>query len=222
MLEMIKLGTIYLITNIINNKKYVGQTIKKPKERWKEHRVIGQSDKYHSRQPISRAIHKYGIENFTFQILEQCEEKLLDEREKYWILFYDTFRNGYNATIGGQYYTKRYVFDDEELIRKYYEFGTIRKVARYYNCDHDVISHRLKSLGITIKPKTPLKRGEIVLKDLVTQEEYVFPDKRKAATWLVENNFTKSKNVDSVRRMEEGRIYSNRILVSSIRYSLYQ
>lgn len=83
MLEMIKLGTIYLITNIINNKKYVGQTIKKPKERWKEHRVIGQSDKYHSRQPISRAIHKYGIENFTFQILEQCEEKQLDEREKY-------------------------------------------------------------------------------------------------------------------------------------------
>ena len=51
--------------------------------------------------PIHKAIHKYGIENFEFSIVEECDKSLLDDRECYWIRFYDSYNNGYNATIGG-------------------------------------------------------------------------------------------------------------------------
>ena len=53
--------------------------------------------------PIHRAIRKYGIENFTSEILEKnIPENLLDIREEYYIQKYDTFYQGYNATLGGQ------------------------------------------------------------------------------------------------------------------------
>lgn len=50
---------------------------------------------------VDIAIKKYGIENFTFEIIELCDAKDLDERERYWIKKYDSFNNGYNRTSGG-------------------------------------------------------------------------------------------------------------------------
>ena len=44
---------------------------------------------------------KYGIENFSVQQIEECDVSQLDEREIYWIRYYDTYRQGYNATLGG-------------------------------------------------------------------------------------------------------------------------
>lgn len=48
------------------------------------------------------AINKYGIENFTFEIIEECSEEQLNNRERYWIAYYDTYHNGYNRTVGGE------------------------------------------------------------------------------------------------------------------------
>lgn len=50
---------------------------------------------------IKRAIHKYGKENFVIKLLEECDRALLNEREKYWIQYYNSFENGYNSTLGG-------------------------------------------------------------------------------------------------------------------------
>ena len=44
---------------------------------------------------------KYGIENFTFSVIEECSQEQLNEREIYWIEYYDTYKNGYNSTLGG-------------------------------------------------------------------------------------------------------------------------
>lgn len=91
---------IYAITNRVNGKVYVGQStrlgrrISQHKVRWKEY----------SKKPdtkIYRAIEKHGIENFDFSVIEQCPVEMLNERETYWINFYDSFSNGYNATVGG-------------------------------------------------------------------------------------------------------------------------
>ena len=71
---------IYLITNKVNGKKYVGQSID-IEERWKDH--IWASKK--SKLLIYRAMRKYGIDNFDFSILEECSIDKLDEREIYWI-----------------------------------------------------------------------------------------------------------------------------------------
>lgn len=94
-------GTIYLITNLVNNKKYVGQTRQQLNKRWSLH--IAESKTY-SERPLYRAINKYGLHNFKIRILEECNVDVLNEREIYWINSLDTYHHGYNATTGGDYF----------------------------------------------------------------------------------------------------------------------
>jgi group I intron endonuclease len=93
-------GIIYLIINIVNNKKYVGQTRQQLNKRWKYH--ITESRTFSDR-PLYRAINKYGIDNFKIRIIEECNTDLLDERETYWIDSLETYRYGYNTTTGGEH-----------------------------------------------------------------------------------------------------------------------
>ena len=51
---------------------------------------------------IKRAILKYGKENFSIEILEECPKELLNDREKYYIKLYNSYNSGYNSTLGGQ------------------------------------------------------------------------------------------------------------------------
>lgn len=94
---------IYKITNLINNKVYIGQSIEISK-RWKAHISYANnklSKEYNT--SIHNAIRKYGENNFKFEIIENCRKEDLDNKEKYWIKFYDSInRNkGYNLTTGG-------------------------------------------------------------------------------------------------------------------------
>lgn len=91
---------IYCITNKINNKKYIGQS-KNIFSRWGEHyrTAISNSDRC---SLIHKAINKYGIENFNFEILELCKTSKLDELEIQYIkLFKETGNILYNLTDGG-------------------------------------------------------------------------------------------------------------------------
>ena len=90
-------GVIYKLTNKINGKPYVGQTTRTPEERFIDH-------KYCQTSNIGRAIRKYGEENFTIEVLEECETKeQLNEREIFWIAFFNCMvPNGYNVAEGGQ------------------------------------------------------------------------------------------------------------------------
>lgn len=107
--EKVKMTGIYLITNNINGKIYIGQSID-IKRRYAQHQRSGQPDKYanknerDSNTPIHLAMQKYGIENFTLSILEQCSKDQLDEKEKYWIKKYNSCNKqiGYNISEGGQ------------------------------------------------------------------------------------------------------------------------
>ena len=89
---------IYKITNKINGKSYIGQSID-IERRWREHKKnIGSS-----KNPLYLDFKKYGLENFSFEILEECKVKDLDEKEIYWIKRYDSHNKGYNLTDGGQF-----------------------------------------------------------------------------------------------------------------------
>ena len=93
---------IYKITNKINNHCYIGQSIN-IYDRWKHEKSDAfreQSKSYD--YPLSRALRKYGVENFTFEILERCNSIKLNEREKYWIDFYNTKEYGLNGTKGNK------------------------------------------------------------------------------------------------------------------------
>lgn len=89
---------IYKITNKINGKVYIGQSVNVFK-RWSVH---GNVNKVTNKpQVISKAIQKYGIESFTFEVLETCTKELLNSREIYWISKYNSYKEGYNSTSGG-------------------------------------------------------------------------------------------------------------------------
>ena len=97
------IGYIYKITNKVNDKSYIGKT-NNIIRRWKEHKYG-----HGGTSILSKAFIKYGIENFEFSIIDmqKCStikelNKQLSELEVYYIGIYDTFRNGYNATIGGE------------------------------------------------------------------------------------------------------------------------
>lgn len=111
---MDKVCGIYCVENNINHKKYVGLS-KDCLKRWNDH----YSKSYHSskdddkRKPLYLAMRKYGRENFSFSILEECEEELLKEREIYWIDKLNTYATGYNATLGGDL-PQGHVLSEEE------------------------------------------------------------------------------------------------------------
>ena len=84
---------IYMTTNNINGKKYIGQ-----------HKGYINDSYLGSGLHIVRAIEKYGKENFTKQILEICNAENIDEREYYWIKYYNAVQDEhfYNKMDGGQ------------------------------------------------------------------------------------------------------------------------
>ena len=102
-------GYIYKITNRINSKSYIGQTLRTCEERWYEHTKNYTLEK--SSNSLYRAFKKYGIDNFTFEIIckieEQNIENLQDKLNSLEILYikkYNTHsHNGYNRTDGGNY-----------------------------------------------------------------------------------------------------------------------
>lgn len=94
---------VYLIRNTVNGKLYVGQTVMTVERRFKAHVNAYNYPKRRYIPLISRALHKYSPENFTYEILEECSSQdHLNEAEIRWIAFYDSIApNGYNVESGG-------------------------------------------------------------------------------------------------------------------------
>lgn len=88
---------IYKITNLINNKSYIGKSDIDILSRLNDHKKGIKSNKH-----LQNSINKYGMSNFTFEILEQCSKEDCSNRERYWIEYYDSYNNGYNQTTGGE------------------------------------------------------------------------------------------------------------------------
>ena len=92
---------IYKITNLVNGKAYVGQA-KNIDKRWNQEKSASKNQNNLGYDyPLMKSFRKYGIENFSFEVIEECKIEELNDREIYWIEFYDTFFNGYNQTFGG-------------------------------------------------------------------------------------------------------------------------
>ena len=110
---------IYKFENLINGHKYIGQSVD-IERRYKDH-IMRATNNFPSNPEydsiLHQAIRKYGIENFSFEIIEQCSKKDLDKKEIYWIQYYNSFHNGYNATSGGQNQESSLKFD-EQLVKK--------------------------------------------------------------------------------------------------------
>lgn len=136
---------IYKITNDINNKLYIGKTTETIEERWRLHLSDSQKERCKDRI-LYRAMNKYGIEHFHIELIEKVDANILNEREIYWINYYDSFKNGYNATKGGDGTS----YLDYNLIFKTWQTEhSIKKTAKIIGCHEDSVLKVLKMNNIS-------------------------------------------------------------------------
>lgn len=115
-------GYIYIIKNTCNNKVYVGQTSRTIEDRWSQHKNAAlRGDDYGT--ILYRAMRKHGIENFYVEQLEECNMSDINDREIYWIKYYNCQTpNGYNIRAGGEDPGRKEVYklDNDGNIIKHY------------------------------------------------------------------------------------------------------
>ena len=136
------MGFIYKITNNINGKCYIGQTIKKPERRINRH--FGRSNC----KALHNAIQKYGRDAFTFEILHETLNIFLDDLEIAEIKRHNTLApHGYNLTSGGEY--KKVV--SEQTRKKISDAAKARKRKPHSPEARQKISESMK--GRTVSPE---------------------------------------------------------------------
>lgn len=184
------MGYIYKITNDINNKVYIGKTEFNIQKRFQEH-IKDSKSKYENR-PLYKAMHKYGAEHFFIEEIEECDN--LEEREIYWIKYYNSFENGYNATLGGD--GKSYI-DYDNIIHLFLEGLNITQIAKLTKHDKGHISQILKEKGnVSWKQieEQCIKRQEkeVVMLDKKTKIEIKrFKSVAEASQYCINNKLSK-------------------------------
>ena len=146
---------IYQITNDINGKIYIGKTERNIQQRFREHCQESIKERSENR-PLYRAMRKYGIEHFHIQLIEETDNP--EERERFWIEQKGSFKNGYNATLGGD--GKKYL-DYDLLINTYKEIKNIHKVAELMSVDESYLGKILKNNNIEIKSTKEINRENL-------------------------------------------------------------
>ena len=94
----IKTG-IYKITNIITGEVYIGQAVDIAK-RWTEHAKHGLGIDTPAGNKLYKSMQEYGLHSFSWELLEECESKLLNEKERFYIDLYQSVDFGYNSNKG--------------------------------------------------------------------------------------------------------------------------
>ena len=107
-----KKRVIYVYTNLINNHKYVGKTVRNLNERHKQHLHSTLNERAEDYDVVlHKAFRKYGLENFSLEIVYEYNEEsddieeinnILSLKETYYISYYNTYEDGYNMTLGGE------------------------------------------------------------------------------------------------------------------------
>lgn len=125
---------IYKITNKINEYSYIGLSTN-IEDRWNQHKNPYNWNR-ENKKLLYKAFQKYGLENFEFEILEECNPKDLSEKEKYYIEKYNTYKNGYNSTSGGednQYDSHpRHKLTKEDIIDIRTRYGNLERKEEVY------------------------------------------------------------------------------------------
>ena len=136
---------IYQITNLINGRIYVGKTLDTIEARWKEHKRESTKTR-HEQRPLYQAMKKYGIDNFSIKELEECSSEVVNDRERYWIELLGSYRDGYNATLGGD----GAQYANYDLIYSLYLEGkTFEQISSLTSHDRKTIARALSQKGVS-------------------------------------------------------------------------
>lgn len=203
-------GYIYLITNLVNGKQYVGQTTKTIEWRWRQHINTATSETKSWKTLIDRAIKKYGAHNFCVEELEhltQVSRTTLDKREVYWIQAYQTCVRvfghdaGYNVLRGGRSIRTLLSKTDElHIVDMYQNNITVKEIARKYKISpetvHSVIEkyHLESRNGENYRKFVQMLWGMRIVCYCDAQTAYrQFASSREAAEWLIHHGYSKSQ-----------------------------
>lgn len=186
---------IYLITNQINEKRYVGQTVVGLKKRFARHISDAKAgEKFY----LHRAIRKYGPDRFTVSLLatakDQKDQKDLDRLETFWIKMLSTRSpNGYNSTDGGEGVpgllqskrarktagelgkkqrgenspTFRHDLSTDYMVSLHKQGESIAHIARLLKVPDSTIRRRLKSAGVSLNP-VPETHQNVLTTDMIS------------------------------------------------------
>ena len=193
-------GIIYIITNDFNSKVYIGQTQRTLEERWKEHKREKCSINEHN-MLIKRAILKYGEQHFKLKELERCAIEDLNAREIYYISLYDSYKNGYNLTRGGQEGTKDLKLKDKqtEIVELYKEGFSLRELAKEYNVDKFTIKHILEINNISLR-KTKTYKYSQEERQLIIDDSKIMSRKDVMKKWNISVSYL-SQLINGKRRI---------------------
>ena len=142
---------------------------------------------------------KYGVEHFYVELVEETDNP--EEREQYWIKFYNSYGStGYNATMGGD--GKKYI-DVNKLAEAYNRLGTVRAVSRETGHDEGYIGKLLRQAGIQIISSQELNKEKCSKKvaqcDKKTHEQLkTFNSLADAARYLQEKQISTSKDTHGI------------------------
>lgn len=188
-------GKIYKIYNDINDKLYIGKTLDTIENRLKEHKKDSKRSRMEKR-PLYNAMNKYGAEHFYIELIEEVDLELLSQRECYWIEFYNTYHNGYNATKGGD---GRQLYDYELIIETYKQGLTMKEISQIYGCDLKVVRNALNLANIdTFENMVKKKSKSIAAYDKKHNLIASFDSESDAARWLIDEGIAQTDSVKIV------------------------
>lgn len=162
---MTKYGRIYIIKNKINNKVYVGQTTVSIKLRFQNHLSAARHGKDYI---IGKAIRKYGEENFYVELLEECLKEELNDREIYWISYFNSTnsRFGYNISIGGNVIRVTKELNKNKVLELFNSGIPAFKIAKLLHTGVSNITNLLKDAnikyGIDLQRTSSLEESMII------------------------------------------------------------
>lgn len=177
-------GFIYKITNNINQKVYIGKTTSSIQERWEEHKREACKDRAENR-PLYKAIKKYGIKNFSIELIETCDILELSNREIYWIEEYHSFSNGYNATLGGD---GKILYDYNLIADLLLQSYTTSEICDIVKCCPDTVKKvaKLNNIPLTVINSFSLKKKAVEQYDKNNKYIQSFESYAAATRWLHE------------------------------------
>lgn len=192
---------IYQIINDINQKIYIGKTEFSIEKRFKEHCRDAFKER-NKKRPLYAAMRKYGVNHFHIELIEETDRP--EEREIYWIKQKQSFRDGYNATLGGD--GRRYI-DYDLVIATYKEIGIIKDTALALDISTDIVSLILHQNNIPINSSkdVQIKKSGKIINMYSLKEEFLrsFPSTNAAARYMVENHLTNCKHTTIKQHITE-------------------
>lgn len=150
------MGYIYKATCKTTNQIYIGKSQSSVQERWKEHcrsAFLPSHGDYNF--PFHRAIRKYGPEDFEIEVIDEVSDsEILKQKEKEWIVKYDSYHNGYNATLGGDGNCR---YNYEAICDYYLNNGySLKLTCQHFGVYDQVVYKALASQNIDYKNLQPM------------------------------------------------------------------